>query len=52
MDWLNRTRSLIGEDNLQTLNDASVVVVGLGGVGSFAAEAIARCGVGRMILID
>lgn len=52
MDWLNRTRSLIGEDNLQTLKDASVVVVGLGGVGSFAAEAIARCGVGRMILID
>lgn len=52
MDWLNRTRSLIGEDNLQTLKDASVVVVGLGGVGSFAAEAIARCGIGRMILID
>ncbi|NLA40508.1 MAG: tRNA threonylcarbamoyladenosine dehydratase, partial [Smithella sp.] len=52
MDWLNRTRSLIGEDNLQTLKASSVVVVGLGGVGSFAAEAIARCGVGRMILID
>jgi len=52
LDWLNRTRSLIGEDNLQTLKASSVVVVGLGGVGSFAAEAIARCGVGRMILID
>jgi tRNA A37 threonylcarbamoyladenosine dehydratase len=52
LDWLNRTRSLIGEDNIQTLKASSVVVVGLGGVGSFAAEAIARCGVGRMILID
>ncbi len=52
MDWLDRTRSLIGEDNLLALKDASVVVVGLGGVGSYVAEAIARCGVGRMILID
>lgn len=52
MDWLDRTRILIGEDNLQALKDSTVVVVGLGGVGSFAAEAIARCGVGHMILID
>ncbi len=52
LDWLHRTRSLIGEDNLQALKASSVAVVGLGGVGSFAAEAIARCGVGRMILID
>jgi len=52
LDWLNRTRWLIGEDNIQTLKASTVVVVGLGGVGSFTAEAIARCGVGRMILID
>lgn len=52
MDWLHRTRSLIGEDNLQALKASSVAVVGLGGVGSFAAESIARCGVGHMILID
>ncbi|MBN1891953.1 MAG: tRNA threonylcarbamoyladenosine dehydratase [Clostridiales bacterium] len=52
MEWTDRTRSLIGEDNLQTLKNASVVVVGLGGVGSFAAEAIARNGVGRIILVD
>jgi len=43
---------LIGEDGIRTLAGASVAVIGLGGVGSFAAEALARCGIGNLTLID
>jgi len=51
-DSLARTRMLIGEDGIRTLAGASVAVIGLGGVGSFAAEALARCGIGNLTLID
>ncbi|MCE5195678.1 MAG: tRNA threonylcarbamoyladenosine dehydratase [Negativicutes bacterium] len=47
-----RTALLIGEQGLSRLQAASVMIVGLGGVGSFALEAIARAGVGRIILVD
>jgi tRNA threonylcarbamoyladenosine dehydratase len=45
-------RRLYGVDGAQAVFDAHVVVVGIGGVGSWAAEAVARSGVGRMTLID
>ncbi len=50
--WLGRTKLLIGEEKLQKLINSNVLVVGLGGVGSFAAEFIARAGVGRMTIVD
>lgn len=43
---------LVGEDGLARLRAATVVVAGLGGVGAYAAEMVARAGVGRMIIID
>ena len=52
MSWLSRTETLIGEDNLKKLAESHVLVVGLGGVGSFAAEYIARGGVGKMTIVD
>ncbi len=49
---LARTRMVLGEDGLARLARAHVAVVGLGGVGSYAAEAIARAGVGEITLLD
>ena len=51
-DWQSRTRLLIGEDAAALLQKKTVAVLGLGGVGSFAAEALARSGIGHLILID
>lgn len=51
-DPWQRSRLLLGEESNQKLKNASVAVFGTGGVGSFAAEALARTGVGRLILID
>jgi tRNA A37 threonylcarbamoyladenosine dehydratase len=50
--WLGRTELLIGKENLDRLINAHVLIVGLGGVGSFAAEAICRSGVGEMTIVD
>lgn len=52
LSWLSRTELLIGKSALLTLAKSHVMVVGLGGVGSFAAEFIARSGIGRMTIID
>lgn len=52
ISWLSRTKLLIGEDALLRLTQSHVMVVGLGGVGSYAAEFIARSGVGKMTIID
>ena len=51
-NWLERTTLLLGEEKLEQLKRASVLVVGLGGVGAYAAEMIARAGVGRMTIAD
>ena len=50
--WLSRTELLVGKEKLNKLAKSHVMVVGLGGVGSFAAEYIARAGVGKMTIID
>jgi len=52
LSWLSRTKLLIGEAALLNLACSHVMVVGLGGVGSYAAEFIARSGVGKMTIID
>ena len=52
LSWLSRSELLIGSTGIQTLQKAHVLVVGLGGVGSFAAEFIARAGVGTMTIVD
>ena len=52
LSWLSRSELLIGSTGIQTLQKAHVLIVGLGGVGSFAAEFIARAGVGTMTIVD
>lgn len=51
-EWLGRTELLLGEEKLARLRAAHVLVVGLGGVGAYAAEMICRAGVGRMTIAD
>ncbi|GEM55650.1 tRNA threonylcarbamoyladenosine dehydratase [Flavobacterium branchiophilum NBRC 15030 = ATCC 35035] len=50
--WQERAALLFKEEGLQNLKKAHVLVVGLGGVGSFAAEFLARAGVGNMTIVD
>ncbi|TXF75892.1 ThiF family adenylyltransferase [Chryseobacterium sp.] len=50
--WLERTELLIKEKGLEKLQNANLLVIGLGGVGSFAAEFLARAGVGFMTIVD
>lgn len=51
-DWKQRTRLLLGEEKMERLQQAHVLVVGLGGVGAYATEMICRAGVGRMTIVD
>jgi tRNA A37 threonylcarbamoyladenosine dehydratase len=51
-DWLTRTELILGVDGLKKLKAANVLVVGLGGVGAYAAEMICRSGVGSMTIVD
>jgi tRNA A37 threonylcarbamoyladenosine dehydratase len=51
-DWLERMRLIAGEEGLARLRSSNVLVVGLGGVGAYAAEMICRAGVGRMTIAD
>ena len=50
--WLERTKLLVGEKKLEKLSNSHVLVVGLGGVGAYAAEQICRSGVGEMTVVD
>lgn len=52
MHILTRTEILIGKDNIQKLKNSNVIVFGLGGVGSFCVEAIARSGIGNITIVD
>lgn len=48
----SRTELLIGKDNLLKLKNCTILIFGIGGVGSFATEALARSGIGNLILVD
>jgi tRNA threonylcarbamoyladenosine dehydratase len=50
--WLGRTTLLVGEEKVDKMQNAHVLVVGLGGVGSFAAEYIVRAGIGTITIVD
>jgi len=51
-NWQERTELLIGLENLNKLKKAHVLVVGLGGVGAYAAESICRAGIGEITIVD
>lgn len=51
-EWLERTELMLGKEALGRLRTANVLVVGLGGVGAYAAEMLVRAGVGRMTIAD
>ena len=51
-EWTERAELLFKKEGLEKLQNANVLVVGLGGVGSFAAEFLARAGVGAMTIVD
>ncbi|MGN0032667.1 MAG: ThiF family adenylyltransferase [Candidatus Limimorpha sp.] len=51
-DWQNRTHILIGDEGVEKLRSSHVLVVGLGGVGGYAAEQLARAGIGEMTIVD
>ena len=52
MDFLSRTENLIGKAALEKLKNARVAVFGIGGVGGYVVEGLARAGVGAIDLID
>lgn len=51
-NWKQRTEILLGSEKMMRMQQAHVLVVGLGGVGAYAAEMICRAGVGRMTIVD
>lgn len=50
--WKQRTALLLGEEKMKRLRQSHVLIVGLGGVGAYAAEMICRAGVGQLTLVD
>lgn len=50
--WQERTRMLLGEERMALLARSRVAVIGLGGVGAFAAEMLVRAGVGSLLILD
>jgi tRNA threonylcarbamoyladenosine dehydratase len=52
IDWLERTELLIGEIAIDKLQESNILLVGLGGVGSYAGEFLVRAGVGNMTIVD
>lgn len=51
-NWLSRTQLLIGEEALEILRNKHILIVGMGGVGSYAAEYICRAGINKMTIVD
>jgi len=51
-NWTDRTELLLGKEKLQRLQNAHVLVAGLGGVGGYAAEHLCRAGIGKMTIVD
>jgi len=51
-DWLERTKLLVGDEGLKKMKASRILIVGLGGVGAYAAEMICRAGVGSMTIVD
>jgi tRNA A37 threonylcarbamoyladenosine dehydratase len=51
-EWTERAELLFKEEGLEKLKNANILIVGVGGVGSFAAEFIARAGVGKITIVD
>ncbi len=52
MNFLTGTELLIGKEAIAKLRQSTVAIFGIGGVGSFAAEALGRCGIGNLVLVD
>lgn len=52
MEQFSRTTAILGREGLDKLQKSSVAIFGLGGVGSYVVESLARCGVGNLILVD
>ncbi len=51
-DWLHRERMLLGDEAVELLKNKCVMIFGIGGVGSYALEAVVRAGIGRVVLVD
>ncbi|OJT92316.1 tRNA cyclic N6-threonylcarbamoyladenosine(37) synthase TcdA [Clostridioides difficile] len=52
MNFTTRTSFLVGDDGIKKLNNSNIIVFGVGGVGSFTVEALARAGVGNITIVD
>lgn len=52
LSWLSRTELLLGKEKIEFLSTKNVLIVGLGGIGSYAAEGIARAGIGNLTIVD
>lgn len=52
MSWTERTRLLLGDNKLNKIKEAHILIVGLGGVGAYVAEMLARAGVGQLTIAD
>lgn len=51
-EWITRSGLLLGNDGIEKLKNAKVAIFGIGGVGGYVAEALARSGIGRFVLVD
>lgn len=52
LNQFSRTQLLVGSDGMDKLMEANVLIFGIGGVGGYVAEALARSGIGRFTLVD